>query len=686
MGSNGIIGRATSAVMEHKKATAKEVVEMKIIEITQKSYTTNYRKPTLKDIAEELNADTEIFRIIECDSKTNFDAIPDDVNNIKVIYKKYEDIQLEVLENNGEFKVSVVGEEEKVDEPVAIIPEINGLEIEEVTTNSFKVTVDATNAVSFDYTIDAEGETEYPKEYTEESNAYYTFTGLKTGVDYTISVVATSSDGSKSYTHQTIGRPTEMPTPNITFTPSVQGWTREVTITASTSQTGYTLKTSKDGENYTTDVSQTFKTNGTMYAILTDGVNETAVATQVVSTIDRTNPNAPTLTPSGTKQENDYTSDVTITITANGDEIGEVDHIEYTITGAQTGSSNNFTSGSTVTINALGTSTITAEVVDKAGNKSTAETLVVKKVQPTYTITYNSNGGSVSPTSQTGVAGSSITMPTPTKSGMYFGGWFTSATGGTKREYTTMPSASETVYAHWLTELEYTLGYVGNTNSNNLVVGDHINYYYANGTDPIECVVLYNDSTYGIQVVSADTVGSDITLGVDEDFEATKTSYNNAVSTLNAVAMNYVKTTEPRMATGGRCIGSNPAIGQKNDIEASSGYYTGTQSWFSSYNNTFKNGDELYNTDYNAMKNMRTPIHILGKSYWLASRFTEGARNNNDFVASVRFVDSEGDVNDYGMYIDIYGAKETQREVYGGSIDYRPCFYLKSDIPVEKLN
>lgn len=433
MGSNGIIGRATSAVMEHKKATAKEALEMKIIEITQKSYTTNYRKPTLKDIAEELNADTEIFRIIECDSKTNFDAIPDDVNNIKVIYKKYEDIQLEVLENNGEFKVSVVGEEEKVDEPVAIIPEINGLEIEEVTTNSFKVTVDATNAMSFDYTIDAEGETEYPKEYTEESNAYYTFTGLKTGVDYTISVVATSSDGSKSYTHQTIGRPTEMPSPSITFTPSVEGWTREVTITASTIQTGYTLKTRKNAEEYTTATSQTFTENGTMDAILTDGVNETAVATQVVDIIDRTNPNAPTLTPSGTKSGDEYTSDVTVTIADKGDTVGKVDHIEYTITGAQTGSSNNFSSGSTVTINTLGTSTITAYVVDKAGNRSSAGSLTVTKIL-LYTVSYNGNGatsGSTANSSHTYGTAKNLTTNGYARVGYDFLGWSTDSTAKT---------------------------------------------------------------------------------------------------------------------------------------------------------------------------------------------------------------------------------------------------------------
>lgn len=436
MGSNGILGRATSAVMEHKKAAAKEALENKILEITLKSYETNYRKPTLKNVAEELNADTENFRVIECDSKTDFDTIPNDVNNIKVICKQYKDIQLEVQENNGEFKVSVVGEEERLDipdEPVAIIPEINELEIEEVTTNSFKVTVDATNAVSYDYTIDVEGEEGYPKEYTGESNAYYTFMGLKTGVDYTISVVAISSDGSKSTTHQTTGRPIEMPSPSITFTPSVEGWTRKVTITASTSQTGYTLKTRKNSEEYTTATSQTFTENGTMDAILTDGVNETAVATQVVDTIDRTNPNAPTLTPSGTKSEDDYTSDVTVTIADNGDTVGEVDHIEYTITGAQTGSSNNFSSGSTVTINTLGTSTITAYVVDKAGNRSSAGSLTVTKIL-LYTVSYNGNGatsGSTANSSHTYGTAKNLTTNGYARVGYDFLGWSTDSTAKT---------------------------------------------------------------------------------------------------------------------------------------------------------------------------------------------------------------------------------------------------------------
>ncbi|MCL2299953.1 MAG: InlB B-repeat-containing protein, partial [Firmicutes bacterium] len=90
----------------------------------------------------------------------------------------------------------------------------------------------------------------------------------------------------------------------------------------------------------------------------------------------------------------------------------------------------------------------------------------------TYTITYNANGGSVSPANATVNVGSAVTTPTPTKSytltysvnGGYAlpsntkivsctcNGWFTAASGGMKRanageSYT--PEQTETIYAQW---------------------------------------------------------------------------------------------------------------------------------------------------------------------------------------------------------------------------------------------
>jgi len=89
-----------------------------------------------------------------------------------------------------------------------------------------------------------------------------------------------------------------------------------------------------------------------------------------------------------------------------------------------------------------------------------------------YTITYNANGGSVSPTNAVAIAGKSMITPTPTKSytltynvnggiavspasksvSCAANGWFTATSGGSKRadaggSYT--PTQTETIYAQW---------------------------------------------------------------------------------------------------------------------------------------------------------------------------------------------------------------------------------------------
>ena len=66
-----------------------------------------------------------------------------------------------------------------------------------------------------------------------------------------------------------------------------------------------------------------------------------------------------------------------------------------------------------------------------------------------YTIAFNSNGGSaVQPIKRN--SGSSIgTLPTPTKSGYTFDGWYTSSSGGTKISTSTKVTGNVTYYAVW---------------------------------------------------------------------------------------------------------------------------------------------------------------------------------------------------------------------------------------------
>lgn len=83
------------------------------------------------------------------------------------------------------------------------------------------------------------------------------------------------------------------------------------------------------------------------------------------------------------------------------------------------------------------------------------------------TITFNANGGSVSPTTKTYKIGDYFTdMPTPTKSSLpnKFVGWFTAASGGDAVTSSTKVTSSSpnTLYAHW----EYTETYTCTYNAN----------------------------------------------------------------------------------------------------------------------------------------------------------------------------------------------------------------------------
>lgn len=78
-------------------------------------------------------------------------------------------------------------------------------------------------------------------------------------------------------------------------------------------------------------------------------------------------------------------------------------------------------------------------------------TLYARWTANSYTLTYNANGGTVSPASKSVQYGSAYgTLPTPSRSGYNFDGWWTTADGGTQvSSATKMSAANTTIYAHW---------------------------------------------------------------------------------------------------------------------------------------------------------------------------------------------------------------------------------------------
>ena len=67
-----------------------------------------------------------------------------------------------------------------------------------------------------------------------------------------------------------------------------------------------------------------------------------------------------------------------------------------------------------------------------------------------WVITFNANGGNVSETTRRVANGTAIgTLPTPTRSGYTFAGWWTSASGGLQVSASSQVDANVTYYAHW---------------------------------------------------------------------------------------------------------------------------------------------------------------------------------------------------------------------------------------------
>ncbi len=80
-------------------------------------------------------------------------------------------------------------------------------------------------------------------------------------------------------------------------------------------------------------------------------------------------------------------------------------------------------------------------------------TLTAQWQANTYTVTFDPNGGNVTPTTvDYTYDGAVVAMPIPTRDGFGFVGWYTEQTGGTKQEdvgNTNKPTSNITLYAHW---------------------------------------------------------------------------------------------------------------------------------------------------------------------------------------------------------------------------------------------
>ena len=450
---NGIFSNAKQAELENKRAQIVEYLRLKVIyEQTNNPFGS----------AEEIITATR-------------DNILENIKDLKEIGKEVI-VEEMSTEEDGEivdvyFYVVVDGDVYKVDlngqnfigELGKFLPIIK-LKFISNTTNSITVEVmtKRNEGGKLEYYIKSEDEEEYKliETSTEEK---YTYEGLEQGKKYNVKMIAVAKNNKTAEVvgEQTTGSIVDLTEANAKFTYSPRNWTNtDVVALASTDVTGFTIQTSTDGTTWANTSSQTRATNGSVYARLWDGTNAGGMLTGNITKIDKT-PATVSISATATG-----TSTGTLSAVVDDKESG-LSQIKW-----EWGTTTNYGNTATdtyATMNGSGTGTIGSTTKTKSLTGLSAGTTYYVRItaydvagNPTqktatfttvaiYTLTFNANGGTVSEGSRRVTYGAVYgTLPTPSRSGYTFNGWFTAASGGSQvSSGTKMGASNVTIYAQW---------------------------------------------------------------------------------------------------------------------------------------------------------------------------------------------------------------------------------------------
>jgi hypothetical protein len=288
-----------------------------------------------------------------------------------------------------------------------------------------------------------------------------------------LTVRATSTVDTGKYGEAVVTVTDAAPTPTYSISLDTGDYAFPGEIESYAAQTPKTVTVTNTGNQATGDLT---------VALSGPSSGDFTLSTSTVASIAAATDGTFTVSPNIGLSQGNYTATVTVSgsngITANFDVSFAVAPATYSVTvqddgnGTASASHASAMAGTTVTLTATPNNgyqfkewNVVSGGVTISGNtfNMLAANVEIKAIfepipAPTYTITLNANGGTVSPASAlTGADGKLTTLPTPTRSGSYrFDGWFTAASGGTQVTTATVFSANATIYAHWT----YT-GYTG---------------------------------------------------------------------------------------------------------------------------------------------------------------------------------------------------------------------------------
>ena len=290
-----------------------------------------------------------------------------------------------LIDSTGQEGGSTTGNIDKIDklEPNTFTPTVTS------TTNSITIKAsttdqDATTSYGKSDGIQYRFSKDNGSNYTSyQSSGTYTFNDLKQTTTYNIKIQAKDAAGNVTTVSESkkTGTVTALTSSNTTFTYNKTSWTNgNITATASTTVTGFTLQTSKDGTNWSNEVSQTFTANGTVYARLIDSTGqEGGSTTGNIDKIDKTAPNNASITFTSTSATTSGNTKATVQLSdaLSGVQVSKCKWT-YNTNSAKIGTEdssygNTFTSQQqtlTLSTSTIGTYYLHVLTVDNAGNRA----------------------------------------------------------------------------------------------------------------------------------------------------------------------------------------------------------------------------------------------------------------------------------------------------------------------------
>ena len=272
----------------------------------------------------------------------------------------------------------------------------------ETTTNSIRLTATDEESGIIGYTATTNNTT--PSNFTSCTNTKTlnaTIENLTQNTTYYVWAKDEAGNISVAKTTKTQKVP-DLTTANVSFTYSPSGWTNgNVTATASTTASGYTIETSTDNKAWTATNKQTRSNNGPVYVRLKDSTGQVGgVATGNVTKIDKNAPSATiSLSGAGTVTSNptiyatvNHTDDASgvktrkYVLNTNGGTIG-TDEASYT----GTFNENNQQVG--MALSSIGNYYIHVLTIDNAGNKKETISKQIRLTGNRHNHSGSSSGG-----------------------------------------------------------------------------------------------------------------------------------------------------------------------------------------------------------------------------------------------------------------------------------------------------